>query len=128
MFTNIKSKNQKKESSVAKRGFISLYGLLLLSYTLSFITMLTLKLEAQRPMVSKAEFVEVYAIASAKQMLKQEETERNHTYKGCLVQINCDELQCKIVIEGENYQLSSTLSYDYESKRIVNYQYDRGVK
>lgn len=118
----------RKESSVAKHGFIGLYGLLLLSFMLSFISMLTLKIEAQRPMQSKVEFVELYALSSAKQMIKMEESMRNHEYKNCMIQIRCDEQSCRIEITGANYQMTSIVSYDYKSKKILNYQYERGVK
>lgn len=109
------------------KGFITIYGVLLLNLLLPFTMMIleSVKTSYLYHQDHTIDFVEIHTINKVKKdLLNYEEENEEYTYLGYDINLQYDDITCYILISKESgVKLSSVLVYDDIEEEVVSYTY-----
>lgn len=109
----------------ARKGFASMYGVILLSIALVFIDMLTTKIKTQQLASMDISVCEIQAIHTIKQMIAKEvEENRVYTYNNCEISIVWEFEQYTMDIKDvHGNAFKAKLQYHQNTQKIKSYEY-----
>lgn len=127
-FTDIKNKRKKRFLVVNNRGFITIYGIILLNAVLVFEGMLINKMNAMSYYKQNnidLWYAELYVIHTVKEeLLNYEEEDREFTYLDFTIQLEYDDIVCIYTIEKNGIVLlRARLEFDDINEEYVSYEY-----
>lgn len=110
-----------------KKGFIAIYGVLLLNMLLPFTLMLLEKVKIAYiyHQENTIDFVEIHVIDKVKKdLLAYEEEDEQFSYLGYDVDLQYEDITCHILIYDKNeIVISSVLVFDDIEEEFVSYTY-----
>lgn len=123
--SHISIKKSKIESLVVnKKGFVSIYGVIILSLCLTFVLMLTQRIKAQTIQNENLSYVELHAIKKAKESLNNDDASQKFSLFDFQIELKFNNQKCRIiVIRANEVVLKSLLVYDELDNYIISYEY-----
>lgn len=111
--------------SAAKKGFASMYGIILLYMLLTFLDMFMVKLTLQNKAKEQYAVCEIQAIHQVKQDLKNQMLQDRQWKEGeCTITLTVYDGYCKIEVHYQNKDFFiSELHYDQATKKLIAYEY-----
>lgn len=124
-FYTLIKRNKKESLAVSKKGFVSIYGVIILNLCLSFVFMLTQRIKAQVIQNENLSYAELYSIKKVKENIANEDKkDGNLGFLDYQITLKYDHNNCHIVImEDGKIVLESALLYDELNNCIVSYEY-----
>lgn len=126
--TNVIKKNIKQFLGVTKKGFINMYGLLLLSVTFSFLAYVYGHIKSVSYMKKQDAdllYAEIYAIRTIEaELLAYEEENHDIYYKDYTITLSYDDITCEFTIhKDDKIYLKARAVYDDIDEMFVSYTY-----